>query len=261
MYKLLLPIICLAFTIVRGQKFGCFFDDNELISNATSTGTRSHDPNPVYSWGSGRADVPYYFDGRFPALDRKVVRQQMKRISRNVPCIRFHERASKPGGHHLMIKFHGNGQCSRGFSGGVRQSESNVVTMSFGRRLADSSACVNMAHVQGGVLHELMHTLGIMHTQKRCDRDQHIYYHQQCVQSSDTARYQYRKDCRLNNHGVPYTCNSVMHYGSQTYGNGKCPTMTPKSAACKRVGISAQGGAFSNRPNKEDWLILRRAHC
>jgi len=255
MYKLLLPIICLAFTIVRGQKFGCFFDDNELISNATSTGTRSHDRNPVYSWGSGKADVRYYFSGHFPEHDRRVVRQQMRRISRNVPCIKFHEKASKPSVHHLMIQFRGNGQCSRGFSGQVRQSGSNVV-MEFFRRLADSSACANYAYVQGGVLHELMHVLGIMHTQKRCDRDQHIYYHPQCVQSGRHSQYQ--KDCNLNNHGVPYTCNSVMHYGSQTFGNGKCPTMTPKSAACKRVGISAQG---SNHPNKEDWLILRRAHC
>jgi len=251
--KLLLPIICLAFTIVRGQKFGCFFDDNELILNATSTGTRSWDPNPVYSWGSGRADVPYYFSD-FPEPDRSIVRQQMRRISSNVPCIKFDERASQPSGHHLRIQFHGTLQCSRYFSGKVGQWGSNVV-MSFGSRLADSSACANLAHVQGGVVHELMHVLGIMHTQKRRDRDEHIIYHPNCVQSGKHS--QYEKLNYLKDFNVPYTCNSVMHYGSETFSNG-CPTMTPKSAACKRVGISSQG---SNYPNKEDWLILSRAHC
>jgi len=251
--KLHLPIICLALTIVRGQKFGCFFDDNELILNATSTGTRSWDPNPAYSWGSGRADVPYYFS-QFPEPDRNVVRQQMSRISRNVPCIQFHEKASQPSGHHLKILFRGNGQCRWGFGGQVGQVGSNV-EMSFFRRLADSSACANEPMIQGGVLHELMHVLGIMHTQKRRDRDEHIIYHPNCVQSG--MHSQYEKLNYLNNFNVPYTCNSVMHYGSRTGSNG-CPTMTPKSAACKRVGISSQG---SNYPNNEDWLILTRAHC
>jgi len=250
--KLTLSIICLAFTIVRGQQFGCFFDDNELISNATSGGTRSWHPNPVYSWGSGRADVPYYFS-QFPGPDKNVVRQQMSRISRNVPCIKFHERASQPSGHHLKIQSIGHISCSSGFSGEVGQAGSNLYMAV--SRLADSSGCANRPMIEGGVLHELMHALGIMHTQKRRDRDEHIIYHPNCVQSGKQSQYQ--KLNYLKNFNVPYTCNSVMHYGTGTFSNG-CPTMTPKSAACKRVGISSQG---SNYPNKEDWLLLTRAHC
>jgi len=268
MMKLLLVSICLAFALVGGhQHFGCSFNDNLLISNVTSTRGHNHG-NPLTDWGSRKAVVPYVFVKGIPEADKAVVRKEMQRITKNVPCITFNEKSQNEVSkrvHHLEIRIgkHGKG-CTRWwtrFSGYVQWSSywyGQKVVLESHFRLADTAECAKRPTITGGVLHELMHALGIAHTQKRSDRDEHITYNKDCVQSSNTAYSQYEKTKpgELKDYGVPYKCNSVMHYEDTTFAkNNQCKTMIPKSASCKATGIG------SNVAIKEDWQLLKKAHC
>ena len=108
-------------------------------------------------------------------------------------------------------------------------------------KLADKTECWGKA--RGGLLHEMMHMFGVMHTQMRADRDKYITIYKNNVQSfyrreydviciSDISRhynislFQICKEC--NDHGVPYDCSSIMHYGAETFSTGNW-TMRPKS--------------------------------
>jgi len=246
------------FGLVGGhQYFGCSFDDNLLISNVT---TRGHNHgNSLTNWGYKRAVVPFFFAIGTPEADKVVVRKQMQKITRNVPCIRFQEKWAS--GHHLEIRI---GKYGRGCPSGWIRFAGYVQTGAHGQkvvlesyyRLADTANCAKHPVIQGGVLHELMHALGIAHTQKRSDRDQHITYNKHCVRSGMHSQYQKMGWGQLKDYGVPYKCNSIMHYedttGAKSY---NCKTMIPKSRSCKATGIG------SNYPIKEDWQLLRKAHC
>jgi len=231
----------------------CFFDDNVLLLNPTSNGTRAHSHNPAFNWGNQKASVPYFFATGIPEQDKQVVRTQMGRISSNTgSCIRFQE--ISPSGapnHHLEVRVSGIPECQGIMMGWVDHAGYKVI-MEFNSRLANQNSCVHDPKITGLVLHELMHVLGIQHTQKRADRDNHILYHPKCVDPHRRSQYEKRHD--LHTHNVPYICNSIMHYTQWHFSTG-CPTMTAKSHYCKRAGFG------SNQPHFQDWEILRQAHC
>jgi len=266
--KLLLVSICLAFALVGGhQDFGCSFDDNLLISNVTSTRGHNHG-NSLTDWGSRRAVVPYFFAKGIPEAEKAVVRKEMQRIRKHVPCIKFNEKSERDvPKHHLEIRI-GNGQGCYGsypwsygmrFRGSVTTNPhwyGSKVVLDSAFRLANTAWCAKQAMIQGGVLHELMHALGIAHTQKRADRDQHITYNNHCVCCGKHSQYEKTRRGELKDYGVPYKCNSIMHYKDDTFAkNNQCKTMIPKSASCKATGIG------SNVAIKEDWQLLKKAHC
>ena len=57
--------------------------------------------------------------------------------------------------------------------------------------MADKRAC--WAKNKGGLLHELFHLFGIMHTQMRPDRDEHITILSQNIQRSYSREYDVSK--------------------------------------------------------------------
>ena len=80
--------------------------------------------------------------------------------------------------------------------------------------------------MRGFLAHEILHVLGIHHTQKRKDRDEHIEVQLNNIDNNPSARYQYSKceDCDM--YGTKYDCMSVMHYRDSTFGT--VPTMIAK---------------------------------
>ena len=109
---------------------------------------------------------------------------------------------------------------------------------------------------EGGITHELMHVLGAIHTQTRPDRKNYIKVNKNCIINEEVALFQYKlcEDCET--HGVPYKCNSIMHYYDWMFSTGPgCPTMT---AADGNLDCPNIGG---NEPLEEDWELLRREHC
>lgn len=111
---------------------------------------------------------------------------------------------------------------------------------------------------EGLVLHELFHALGIIHTQSRPDRDHYVRVNMESV--SAAHRSNYGPKCRhCHTFGLPYECDSVMHYGYKDFAAiGRmmawfAPTMTSVDSSCY---ITPDGGEL---PTSVDWAMVNRA--
>ena len=118
-------------------------------------------------------------------------------------------------------------------------------------QLADKRVC--WPENRGGLLHEMFHLFGVMHTQMRADRDNYINILSKNIQPAYRQEYTVCEEC--NDYGVPYDCSSIMHYGAETFSTGQW-TMSAKSDKCDLRWV---GAAFDGRgASKNDWLLLRR---
>ena len=80
----------------------------------------------------------------------------------------------------------------------------------------------------GSYVHELFHTLGVGHTQKRPDRDSYITVNKQNILPDQSSQYEKcTKYCET--HGFLYDCESIMHYRDTAFSNGAGKTMTAKN--------------------------------
>merc|ERR1719450_1248163 len=70
----------------------------------------------------------------------------------------------------------------------------------------------------GLVIHELLHNLGLGHTQKRQDADQHIEIQWNNIKADSRSQYEPCIEAndprcrRYNDYGTDYDCSSIMHY-------------------------------------------------
>jgi len=224
------------------------------FSSLAQSGT--HLDKPWFRWSGGK--VPFFFQVSVSNSDRVMIRHMMRQIEGKT-CIRFKEKNSEnpPPGHHLEIKVLGNSSCVQQgiprFSAAVYAEPPTMqkVILYSSYKLADKTECWGKA--RGGLLHEIMHMFGVMHTQMRADRDKYITIYKNNVQSFYRREYDICKEC--NDHGVPYDCSSIMHYGAETFSTGNW-TMRPKSKACDLRWV---GSAFDGRgATKNDWLLLKR---
>lgn len=74
--------------------------------------------------------------------------------------------------------------------------------------------------------HEIFHTLGFFHEQERPDRDDHIIVHYENVLTEYISQYRIMNTYSWQNTTHPYDYNSLMHYTSNTFSNGRGYTMT-----------------------------------
>ena len=102
-----------------------------------------------------------------------------------------------------------------------------------------------------GVLrHEFLHAFGLQHTQNRWDRDTFIKVNENNIKENKTSQFDKCRDC--DTFGVPYECNSIMHYPPYTFSRNGYPTIDSVSEGCD----------FSENPFKltsNDWLLLHKA--
>jgi len=108
------------------------------------------------------------------------------------------------------------------------------------------------------IMHELLHVLGLIHTQNRPDRDRHIWINEHAIQSRRMSQYMpVCRDCQTYN--LPYECDSIMHYGWMDFASiGRVfaflqPTMTAKHSHCR---LTSDGGS---KPTRVDWEMANRA--
>jgi len=226
-----------------------------LLSLASFSECGTHLDKPWFNWEGGK--VPFYFNATVTNDDRVMIRHMMKQIEKK-SCVRFREQTKPPSGHHLEIQVHSSTSCVQQgrprFSAAVyaEPPTNQRVILYSSYKLADKREC--WAENRGGLLHEMFHLFGIMHTQMRKDRDEHITVLRQNIQRGvGSLEYNICHEC--NNHGVPYDCSSIMHYGAETFSTGQW-TMRAKSKDCDLRWV---GAAFDGRgASSTDWLLLRR---
>lgn len=237
--------------------FSCSFDDSFLEPRY---GEKQVVNGHLFKWTDGK--IPYYFSGTVTKNDKAVIHKAMKEIEKLTSCFRFQENNIEPSGHHLVIKVgypscvDENGMLQ--FGGGVTPPSGSIVTLTFHRQLADHPRCNNKNFILSGVLHELMHVLGVMHTQKRIDRNETIMVDYDNIENSTTARHQYDicYECEL--YGVDYDCDSIMHYGTAQKSIGGRPTMYAIDPTCK---LTKWGPSSISEGDKELLKIIGRRVC
>ena len=107
---------------------------------------------------------------------------------------------------------------------------------------------------KGIFMHEMFHTFGIGHTQRRPDRDEHIAIIEDHIEPSCREQFSKCMDCKT--HG-PYDCGSIMHYPSGLCGlqmsvlneTISLPTIVPLHHSCTKFG--------GYTPTENDWKGLR----
>jgi len=205
--------------------------------------------------------VPYFFDNSVTRKDRALIRKQMDVVQQKT-CVRFKSVSQHLAPEHrLKIISHNIGSCRHGFGGGVGYGgRSMEVVFESTYKLADHSSCKNHPLYTGGILHELMHALGAIHTHQRMDRDKHIYYKEDCVKPGKKSQFT-KMNFNFPSNDLPYEYNSIMHYGCDTmsictgkrYCSQECPTLFPKNGKCSEVGL--------HHPTVNDWKMINQYQC
>jgi len=213
--------------------------------------------NDVYRWKGGK--VPYFFTDKVIPEDKIFVREQMKTIE-NKTCIRFTEYSESTAPvHHLKIDIEQQ-SCSVGgsvrFSAGVKGQWNNVLFRSR-YQFADKWWCSGYKFLSGGVIHELFHALGVMHTHKRKDRDDYVIYNKECLKYPENDAQFTKQDFRWEkeSEGIEYELNSIMHYECDTMGKPNCNPLTPidDGTSCDDVG--------GDEATEMDWKMVNQYQC
>merc|ERR1712236_134050 len=233
------------------MKFNCNFNMDEPSSMDFSESEGSG----VRSWRWTRWDdngvdpiVPYYFSGYVTKKDRELIKEQMNLIESKT-CIKFKETDQYRAPRHRMKIQVGSKTCPCCFDGGVTPNQEVLFESTY--QLADIEQCDR----SGGVLHELMHALGAMHTQQRVDRDEYIIYNKNCVEWGKENQFKKHKKNDMN-FSIPYRCDSIMHYGYGQFSKG-CATMRPHPSNPDCI-ITRYGYEVAI---EEDWEMLNKYHC
>lgn len=162
-----------------------------------------NDSSLRWPMSGGYIRVPYVIDGGVPVATRNEIASAMAHWE-DYSIVRFSPRTSEPG--YIQFQDPGDGSCS-----------ANVGYLESARLVRLAEECGT-----GNAVHEIGHSLGLMHTQQRNDRDSHVLYYP----DRTTAPSQYQK---LGSAGLDigrYDITSIMHYGSYFFPSGSLPVMT-----------------------------------
>ncbi|EDV26681.1 Zinc metalloproteinase nas-13 [Trichoplax sp. H2] len=146
--------------------------------------------------------VPYKFIPGYSSGDKQKVLDAMDKI-KTATCIDFHV---KSGGDSDYLDITNVVGCSSavGKHGGAQV-------------LSLASTCVSE---EGIILHELLHALGIHHTQSRLDRDNYISINTNNVAQGDLPNFDIYPNQHTDPYSVEYDYQSVMHYGEDDFSTG-----------------------------------------
>lgn len=192
--------------------------------------------------------VPYVFHPKFNKKQMPLVNMALDKM-RNLTCIRFIDMtgriaADDPKKHKVVFQSLSSGCfASVGYNKYLKNGFINLAQGCF-----SPSAST--------ILHELCHTLGIIHTQSRYDRDKYIAVHFDKIQKGRESQFDKRKDMygKLSLVGLPYDFNSVMHYPTNAFAKeSKHQTMTLKKKFPGEVG-------FSKRLTRSDVATINRMY-
>ncbi|KXJ83417.1 hypothetical protein RP20_CCG006292 [Aedes albopictus] len=94
---------------------------------------------------------------------------------------------------------------------------------------------------KGTIMHEFLHALGFVHMQSSSDRDFYVKINWGAIQGGKESNF-YRYDSTvINDLGVPYDYNSVMHYRADAFTSNGDATIIPIESGVtigQRVGLS-----------------------
>ena len=83
------------------------------------------------------------------------------------------------------------------------------------------------AAVEGDILHEICHALGLWHEQSRPDRNNYVTIHWENIEDGEESNFRIKKEKEVDYQGTGYDYGSIMHYGTGAFNNcPNCETIT-----------------------------------
>jgi len=224
---------------------------NKMVRNeagGTACGTAPHNPSSASSNNRGaqspdiqlwtKGVVPFEITSYMNADDEAVARRAMSDIEEST-CIRFKERE----GESAYIRMsraceQSTGECIDSnaarwgcsaetcFVGGWVQDTLGQGSPS---RLFIGKVTLSISDQKsiGLFTHEILHSLGVEHTQRRPDRDEYIVVKNESI--IPEGQVQYTKCPTCLTYDTPYDCMSLMHYRDSFFSKNYtvAPTMIP----------------------------------
>ena len=192
--------------------------------------------------------VPYVFHPKLKKNQIQLVNMALDKV-RNLTCLRFTDLTDRvaiddPKEHKVVIQNLYSGCFAN--VGHHKMLKTSYINLDIG--------CFSPSgHV---ILHEVAHTLGIIHTQSRFDRDKYISVDVSKIQKGRESQFKIRDDKygELSVVGVPYDFNSIMHYPTNAFAKDpEHETMILKKTFPGEVG-------FAKRFSRSDVATINRMY-
>ncbi len=151
----------------------------------------------AFLWPNGV--VPFVIDGGLPNQAR--VTDAIAHLHANTG-IRFVPRTT----HANYVRYVSNG-------------DADFSSSPIGMRGGEQTIRISNGATMGTVVHESLHSLGILHEQSRCDRDGFVKIHYENIQAGMESNFD--KFCDGYVDYYEYDYGSIMHYPSTAFGGGK----------------------------------------
>ncbi|XP_071965555.1 zinc metalloproteinase nas-13-like [Antedon mediterranea] len=157
-------------------------------------------------WPSGV--VPYVINYQLNAYAKSQIQKAIDRYSAET-CIKWVARTSESN----YVKIVSKDGCysSVGVVGGVQE-------------LSLGNGCYQSV---GIIMHEMMHAIGFYHEQSRTDRDSYVSIQWQNIQDGMEYNFDSYPSSYIDDVGVSYDYNSIMHYDAYAFSKNGYETIIP----------------------------------
>uniref|UniRef100_A0AAG5DK38 Metalloendopeptidase n=1 Tax=Anopheles atroparvus TaxID=41427 RepID=A0AAG5DK38_ANOAO len=175
-----------------------------------------------YKWPN--SIVPYKIDtGAFTTVQRNNIEAALQQIEL-ISCVRFVPRTTETD--YVMVTGEYTGcHATLGHRGGMQ-----TVNL-------QPDGCMS----RGTIIHEFLHSLGFVHMQSASDRDFYVQINWSAIPAGKSFNFNLYSSNVIDDFGIPYDYDSVMHYGPTAFSVDKRQTIVPLKPDAKigqRNGLS-----------------------
>ncbi|XP_053669468.1 seminal metalloprotease 1-like [Anopheles marshallii] len=168
------------------------------------------------------------FEQHFTSAQIEHIEKAMNHVESH-SCVKFVKRTVERN--FVNITGHGTGGCSSsaGYTTGLQVLNLHPTPV--------DTECFKL----GEIVHLLLHTLGFIHQHSVFNRDEYVEILWENVDPNMEQNFHRYADHLLEDFGVPYDYDSVMHYGETTYSKNGKRTIVPKDPNARigqREGLS-----------------------
>jgi len=248
-------------------------------------------PNAEVDWafvstGDAYKSYGFYTDAKigYKEAEVKLIMKAMKRIEEST-CIRFKRRNPQKGKPWLLVMREAQvtssgSTCYRSYiESTLKNKEIGTIGKIFDtwwdgacfsgayvdglgigspRRMVISAAALEDHESDIGLLaHELLHAVGVGHTQKRPDRDTYITVNWNNVQESAKSQLTKCTGNTCQTHNTDYDCSSIMHYSERAFSNGNGDGKTMKAKDANKCNLAN----YNTKLTTSDVTLLKKMYC
>merc|ERR1712055_575262 len=165
--------------------------------------------NEAYRWPGGILN--YEMSNAVSSEDKTLIRNTLSQLETKLDsCIKFREADS---GFRVIVKAEGKCSSSVGYNGNGNDGSQDMSL--------DAGGCMD----PGTIEHEFYHAIGVWHTQRRTDRDDHVKINFENIIDGEKHNFVKKSESEVSEFGLPYDFESVMHYSDTAYSKNEKKTI------------------------------------